>query len=84
MPVISRFYGMVAKMYLLGKEHNPPHIHFLYGERNGVIDLQTLSLMEGDLPSKALSMALEWTRKYQNDLLNMWQTQQFRQLPPLE
>lgn len=84
MPVISRFYGMVVKMYLLGREHNPPHIHFLYGEYNGVIDLQTLSLMEGDLPGKALSMALEWTRAYQSELLTMWQTQQFRKLPPLE
>lgn len=39
MPVIARFYGMVAKMYLLGSEHNPPYVHFLYGEYNGVIDL---------------------------------------------
>lgn len=84
MPVISRFYGMVAKMYLLGKEHNPPHIHFLYGEYNGVIDLLTLSVLEGDLPGKALSMALEWTAAHQQELLEMWYTQQFKKLPPLE
>lgn len=29
MPVIARFYGMTIKMYLLGKEHNPPHIQRL-------------------------------------------------------
>lgn len=46
-------------MYLLGKEHNPPHIHILYGEYNAVIDLQTLTLMEGDLPGKGLAMAME-------------------------
>lgn len=84
MPVIARFYGMIAKMYLLGKEHNPPHIHFLYGEYNGVIDLLTLSVLEGDLPNKALSMALEWTAAYQQELLEMWNTQKFRKLPPLE
>ena len=84
MPVISRFYGMVAKMYLLGKEHNPPHVHFLYGEYNGVIDLLTLSVLEGDLPGKALSMALEWTTAHQQELLEMWNTQQFKKLPPLE
>ena len=50
MPVISRFYGMTIKMYLLGKEHNPPHIHALYGDYNGVIDIQTLDMIEGDLP----------------------------------
>lgn len=84
MHVITRFYGMVIKMYLLGKEHNPPHVHFLYGEHNGVIDLQNISLIEGDLPSKALSMALEWTKIHQADLLDMWNTQEFRKLPPLE
>lgn len=84
MPVISRFYGMIVKMYLLGKEHNPPHIHFLYGEYNGVVDLQTLSIAEGDLPPKAASMALEWAGKYQSELLRMWQTQTFSRLPPLE
>ena len=84
MPVISRFYGMVVKMYLLGKEHNPPHVHFLYGEKNGVIDIQALQLMEGDLPQKALSMALEWVNQHQGELLDMWNTQQFRILPPLE
>ena len=48
MPVIARFYGMTIKMYLLGKEHNPPHIHALYGDYNGIIDIQTLDMMEGD------------------------------------
>lgn len=52
MPVIARFYGMTIKMYLLGKEHNPPHIHALYGDYNGIIDIQTLDMMEGDLPGK--------------------------------
>lgn len=84
MPVITRFYGMVIKMYLLGKEHNPPHLHVLYGDYNGVFDLQTLSLLEGDLPGKALSMVQEWAAKYQDALLEMWNTQQFRKLPPLE
>ena len=84
MPVISRFYGMVVKMYLFGKEHNPPHVHFIYGEYIGVIYLQTLEMLEGDLPGKALSMALEWTQINQKELLEMWNTQQFRKLPPLE
>ena len=84
MPVIARFYGMIVKMYLLGKEHNPPHVHILYDEYNGVFDLQTLRMTEGDLPAKAKTMAREWVEKHQSDLLDMWETQQFRRLPPLE
>ena len=84
MPVLSRFYGIVVKMYLLGKEHNPPHIHVLYGEYNAVIDIQTLDVLEGDLPGRGVSLAQEWTKKYQNELLDIWKTQKFRKLPPLE
>ena len=84
MPVIARFYGLTVKMYLLGKEHNPPHIHILYGEYNAVIDLQTLTLLEGDLPGKGLAMALEWATIHQSELLEMWSSQNFRQLPPLQ
>ena len=84
MPVITRFYGLTVKMYLLGKEYNPPHIHILYGEYNAVIDLQTLTLMEGDLPGKGLAMAMEWTTLHRDELLEMWSSQNFRHLPPLQ
>lgn len=84
MPVIARFYGMVIKMYFLGSEHNPPHIHVVYGEYLGVIDIQTLKMLEGDLPNKALSLVQEWTGQHQQELMHMWNTQQFKALPPLE
>ena len=32
MPVLSRFYGIIIRMYFQQAEHNPPHIHALYGE----------------------------------------------------
>lgn len=35
MPVISRFYGIIIRMYFLQSEHNPPHIHAIYGNTNG-------------------------------------------------
>ncbi len=31
MPVISRFSGIIIKMYLRQSEHNPPHIHAICG-----------------------------------------------------
>lgn len=84
MPVISRFYGMVVKMYFLSKEHNPPHVHVFYGECMSVIDIQTQKVLEGDLPPKALSMAKEWVNLNQAALMEIWETQNFIQLPPLE
>ena len=84
MPEITRFYGIVAKIYLIGKEHNPPHIHFIYGERMASFDIRNLKLLEGDLPQKAVAMCLEWLAIHKEELLEMWETQQFRKLPPLE
>ena len=40
MPEISRFYGIVIKMFFKPKEHEPSHIHALYGECVGVFDLK--------------------------------------------
>ena len=71
-------------MYLQGKEHGVAHIHVIYGECAGVIDVRTGKMLEGDLPSKALSMIEEWTLLHQQALLKMWETQEFVQLPPLE
>lgn len=50
----------------------------------GAIDIQTLQMLEGDLPPKALAMVQEWAEKHKDELLNMWNTQEFKQLPPLE
>lgn len=75
---------MIIKMYFQQSEHNPPHIHAVYGEYIGIIDIQTFEMLEGDLPKKALSLVQEWMQTHQKDLLKMWNTQEFKQLPPLE
>ena len=75
---------MVIKMYFMGKEHGVAHIHAIYGEYVGVIDIRSGEMLEGDLPAKALSMVQEWTAANNEALLEMWNTQKFRQLPPLE
>jgi len=84
MPVLARFYGLIIKMYFQQSEHNPPHIHVIYGEYMGVIDIRNQEMIEGDLPSKALSLIKEWMKIYKEDLIEIWNTQEFRQLPPLE
>lgn len=49
MPEISRFYGIIIKMFFKPKEHEPSHIHALYGEYIGVFDLKTCTMTDGDL-----------------------------------
>lgn len=59
MPVISRFYGVIIKMYFSQSEHNPPHLHAIYGDYMGAIDIRTGEMIEGDLPNRALKMVKE-------------------------
>jgi hypothetical protein len=82
MPIIARFYGILIKMYF--KEHGIPHFHALYAEYNGVFEVDSLEMIEGDLPNRAQRMVKEWAELYKNDLLEMWKTQEFKKLPGLE
>lgn len=84
MPVITRFYGIIIKMYFSQKEHGVPHFHALYAERNGVFAIRTLEMIEGDLPARSQRLVREWAGHYQKDLLKMWETNEFHQLPGLE
>lgn len=84
MPVIARFYGVVIKMYFSQSEHGVPHFHAIYGEYNAVFNIQTLEMLEGDLPVRAKRLVTEWGAQYQQELLQMWNSNQFKQLPGLE
>ncbi len=84
MPVIARFYGLIIKMFLVVSEHNPPHIHAVYNEQNAAYDIRTQQLIEGDLPIRADSMVREWMAEYKGELMEMWNTQKFKQLPSLK
>lgn len=84
MPVITRFYGIVIKMYFSQSEHGIPHFHAIYGEYNAVFDIQTVEMMEGDLPVRAYRLVKEWGLHYQQELLRMWNSNEFSRLPGLE
>lgn len=79
---VARFYGILIKIFFI-REHNPPHFHAIYGEYNGTFDIETLDMLEGDLPIKAQNLIKEWAIQYQDKLLNMWNTKTLEKLPPL-
>lgn len=83
MPEITRFYGIIIKMFFKPKEHEPSHIHALYGEYIGVFDIMTGKMTDGDLPKKAQELVSEWLTIYQKDLQKMWDSQKIDKLPPL-
>lgn len=58
MPEISRFYGIVIKMYF--GDHPPPHFHAEYGEHEAVVGIETLTVIAGRLPPRAIGLVSEW------------------------
>ncbi len=84
MPEISRFYGIIIKMFFKPKEHEPSHIHALYGEYVGVFDINTHEMTDGDLPRKAQDLVREWLASHDAELQKMWDNQRISKLPPLE
>ena len=71
MPEICRFYGIVIKMFFKPKEHEPSHLHALYGEHIGIFDLKTMKMTEGDLPTRAQQLVQEWMSAHQDRLLEI-------------
>ncbi|MCX6198521.1 MAG: DUF4160 domain-containing protein [Bacteroidetes bacterium] len=70
MPRISSFYGIIIYMYF--KEHNPPHFHATYGEIEAEIAIDTLALLVGKLPPKAMGLVVEWASQHQEELMKNW------------
>ena len=84
MPVISRFYGIIIRMYFQQAEHNLPHIHAIYGDDMSAISIMSGEVMEGKIPPKALLLVREWLNLHRKELLIMWDSQEFKKIAPLE
>ncbi len=70
MPTISRFFGIVIRMYF--DEHPPPHFHVYYGEFSATIMIDTLEMDRGSLPRRALALVLEWASEHRSELRENW------------
>ena len=57
MPEICR-YGIVIKMYFA--DHAPPHFHAEYAEHEARIAIESLAVISGKLPPRAMGLVAEW------------------------
>ncbi len=85
MPELSRFYGIAIKMFY--NDHNPPHFHAEYGNQQMVVDANTLAVIGGRLPPRAMGLVMEWASQHQAELQHAWQQarnmQQLDRIDPL-
>jgi Domain of unknown function (DUF4160) len=69
-PRISSFYGIVIAMYY--RDHGVPHSHALYGDHEASIAIETLKILRGDLPPRALRLVKQWASIHREELLQDW------------
>lgn len=86
MPELSRFYGIVVRMYF--DDHAPPHFHAEYGSFEALVDIRTLAFVQGKLPPRARGLVTEWAALHQGELMEQWERAQslepLGKIPPLE
>jgi len=74
MPIISMFYGIIIRMFLLdNRHHNTPHLHAKYAEFEASISLVDGELLAGDLPRKQLRLVQAWIELHRDELLADWE-----------
>ena len=67
MPEICRFYGIIIAMFF--DDHNPPHFHARYGNDKVAVEINSLRVLEGRIPPRALGLIMEWASQHQSELL---------------
>ena len=72
MPELSRFYGIVIRMFY--RDHQPPHFHAVHGDDEATLNISTLAVIEGRLPARAIGMVVEWAFLHQQELLDRWES----------
>jgi len=70
MPEISRCYGIVIRMFF--GDHPPPHFHAEYSGHSVVVDINSVSVISGSLPPRAMGLVTEWTLLHKEELKEVW------------
>ena len=58
MPEISRFLGIIVKMFF--QDHNPPHFHITYEKYEASISIIDFTIIKGNLPPRIHLLVIEW------------------------
>jgi len=85
-PEVSRFYGIIIRMFY--DDHNPPHFHVEYEHCKGVFSIADLKQIEGRLPRRVILMVLEWAFQHRDVLYENWglasMNEPLKRIPPLK
>ena len=63
MPTISAFYGILIRMFF-----DPAHFHVEYAEFMAVVAVESLEIIRGSLPRRAMELVADWAKIHRDEL----------------
>ena len=86
MPEVSRYLGIT--IYMRYRDHPPPHFHVRYAGNSAIIAIDTMEILEGQLPARVYGLVAEWGARHRVLLRDNWRRAVVRErllpIPPLE
>ena len=86
MPELSRFFGIIIRMFVeVGESHHIPHFHAYYQEDIAVFSIDPIEMISGRLPRRQQRLVEAWAELHQAELQADWQRLQAGRSPlPIE
>ena len=60
-------------------DHLPPHFHAEYGDLELIVNINTLAIIQGKFPPRALGLVMEWAALHQSELKKDWEKAKSKQ-----
>jgi Domain of unknown function (DUF4160) len=70
MPVLFDAGSYVIAMYF--EDHNPPHVHVVGADFEGLVSIRELTIFRGSIPASFRRGALAWVAENRDNLLLKW------------
>ena len=86
MPELSRFFGIIIRMYAeVGAPHHKAHFHAYYQGRVAVYGISPIEIIAGALPKRQRRLIEAWAELHRVELMADWkQLQAGRKPRPIE
>ena len=73
MPELSRFFGIIIRMFAEPSErHHTAHFHAYYQEHVAVFSISPVALISGSIPQRQQRLVEAWAELRQDELLSDW------------
>ena len=82
MPELSRFFGIIIRMYAeFGGRHHKPHFHAYYQEHVAVFAIEPIGTISGAFPKRQRRFVEAWAELHKKELVKDWQRLQAGRKP---